>query len=386
MNILLLTDGIYPFVMGGMQRHSFMLMKYFLKNNHRISLVHCVPPSYQGPPLNDLSELQGIPLQNLSITEIPFPAPGKLPGHYVRENKLYSQRIYEFIQDRLIAFDAIYAQGFTGYAFGKNKLPIPLFVNLHGYEMFQPAAGLKAKAEAVLLRRIAREVSRSADFVFSFGYIFSEILRKLGVPQERELICAHGVESGWLTDATQKKINSVRNFVFVGRYERRKGIEELHQAIQSLNKEQQQKAIFHFIGPIPEKVRLKLSNCIYHGSVSPASKLMDLLDRMDVLLCPSHSEGLPTVIMEGMARGLAIIATQVGAVEQLIRNNGCLINDAKPSLIAEAIAKAITLTEHEIAILQKNSISIIRENYTWDAVIKKKEELINKGINDWKGL
>ena len=34
---------------------------------------------------------------------------------------------------------------------------------------------------------------------------------------------------------------------------------------------------------------------------------------MDVLICPSYSEGMPNVIIEAAARGLAIIATNVGA-------------------------------------------------------------------------
>ena len=44
-------------------------------------------------------------------------------------------------------------------------------------------------------------------------------------------------------------------------------------------------------------------------------------------MCPSYSEGMPNVIMEAMSRGLAIIATDVGAVSKLVdEENGWLIN------------------------------------------------------------
>ena len=42
MNILLITDGITPFVTGGMQRHSTNLAKYFTLAGVNITLVHCV--------------------------------------------------------------------------------------------------------------------------------------------------------------------------------------------------------------------------------------------------------------------------------------------------------------------------------------------------------
>ena len=40
MRIALLTDGIYPYVLGGMQRHSFYLAKYFAKNKFYVDLFH----------------------------------------------------------------------------------------------------------------------------------------------------------------------------------------------------------------------------------------------------------------------------------------------------------------------------------------------------------
>ena len=44
---------------------------------------------------------------------------------------------------------------------------------------------------------------------------------------------------------------------------------------------------------------------------------MVTLDECDVLLLPSLSEGMPTVVLEAMARGLKIIGTDVGAMSEL---------------------------------------------------------------------
>ncbi len=47
-------------------------------------------------------------------------------------------------------------------------------------------------------------------------------------------------------------------------------------------------------------------------------KIMEVLPKMDVLVLTSISEGLPLVILEGMAAGKPIVATDVGACRELI--------------------------------------------------------------------
>ena len=40
MRVALITDGISPYVLGGMQKHSYYLVKYFAKNKIHVDLVH----------------------------------------------------------------------------------------------------------------------------------------------------------------------------------------------------------------------------------------------------------------------------------------------------------------------------------------------------------
>ena len=40
MKIALLTDGIYPYVIGGMQKHSYFLAKYLARNKINVDLYH----------------------------------------------------------------------------------------------------------------------------------------------------------------------------------------------------------------------------------------------------------------------------------------------------------------------------------------------------------
>ena len=102
-------------------------------------------------------------------------------------------------------------------------------------------------------------------------------------------------------------------------------MEELHAVLKHWTESQME---FVFIGPIPKKKQLVFPWVQYRGSIVDSEELKAELDEGDVLVCPSYSEGMPTVILEAMARGLAIIGTDVGATRELVDDgNGHLISN-----------------------------------------------------------
>ena len=153
--------------------------------------------------------------------------------------------------------------------------------------------------------------------------------------------------------------------MFLGRYERRKGIEELHAVLSAW---QGPEIEFVFIGPIPKEKQLDLPWVQYRGSISDSAALQAELDQGDILVCPSYAEGMPTVILEAMARGLAIIATDVGATRELVDDeNGHLI----PTLTIEALQSALlamsALSDQDLDAMKIASLSRV-SNYSWEQV------------------
>jgi glycosyltransferase involved in cell wall biosynthesis len=81
---------------------------------------------------------------------------------------------------------------------------------------------------------------------------------------------------------------------------------------------------------------------------------------------------MPNVIMEGMARGLAVLATDVGAVSaQVDAGNGWLIEAANEAALKQAFENALAISAEDLDILRKASISKILHKFTWERVIEQ---------------
>jgi glycosyltransferase involved in cell wall biosynthesis len=377
--ILLLTDGIYPFVMGGMQKHSYYLAKYFTLKGIEVTLVHCSDKHIE----NELAHaaFDTFDKSKINFIHLKFPKLDNLPGHYVRENAFYSETIFNSLKHHLNQFDAIYAQGFAGWTFVKNKdvFTAQVFVNLHGYEMFQKPPSLKLALQHNFLKQPVKEILTLANYVYSFGGKISKILNSLKVEGSKIAECPIGIEESWLNNSALS-VNPKRTFVFVGRFERRKGIEELNKAIQKLRASNFQ---IHCIGPIPERKKIIADNVKYHGSLSNSDDIKTILTSSDVLVCPSYSEGMPTVIMEAMACGLAILATDVGAVSKQVDNsNGILLNKLSVKNLTQAMQQFITMSDEEL--LSKKSVSLqrVKDHFLWTNVIDIKIKQIEERLKN----
>lgn len=351
-----------------MQKHSTILSSLLVEKGNEVTVVHCGGKDYSADSFTKLYPANG----EVEEVYIPFPKTDSLPGHYIRENKLYSKHIYTKLKDRLDDFDIIYSQGFTAWHLLKEKrkgtFQTNILVNFHGFEMFQKAPSLKMIPALLMLRPFVKKCLLDADYVYDFGGKISGLLLKLKIPKSKLLLHSNGIPEDWIIESKDKSKD--RNFVFIGRNERRKGIEELNQAIKLLGSE----IDYHisFIGPIPESNQIDSAKVSYLGEIRDSEEIKEVLDRSSCLICPSHSEGMPTVILEAMARGLAIIATDVGAVSRMLEENGYLLEGPDPALIKDSMIRIINLSDEELLKMQEKSIDLIREQFTWDVIAEQK--------------
>lgn len=381
MKILVITDGITPFVVGGMQKHSHGLIKYLVLSGHEVTMIHALHSGMVRPSDSEVKTAMGLsdsPL--LKVKTLYFPPKGIFPGHYLKSSYQFSIKAFETIENELNTFDFIYAKGFTGWHFiakkvKGEKMP-PIGVNFHGYEMFQRGGSISMKLKKYLLKGPVKWISVNADFVFSYGSKITSVIKSIGVYQKRILEIPTGIESSWLENQKLRE-SDFRRFLFIGRYERRKGIEELMEVIK-------QRAIkddveFHFIGPIEHSKRILRKDVIYHGEIKEAERVIGIMDTCHVLLCPSHSEGMPNVIIEGMSRGMAVIATDVGAVDCLVdENTGWLIGPGDVAALKDTIARSEELSSVAVQEMGKMAIQKVKNQFLWERIIDLTVKLIDR--------
>ena len=327
--MLFLTDGLAPFVIGGMQQHSTMMVKHLAPLVEEITVMHCGNPNKAPASDSDVIGVVGSP-SNVNIIGLIFKDNSSFPGHYVRASKKYSLCLYNTISKDLSSFDVVYAQGFTGYSFlGKHK---KLVSNLHGLNMFQGSFSMREKLDKILLKFIAKKILLNSYRVISLGGALTDILNRIGIESKHIVVSQNGIEAKYilsLSEAKQKieHIDSkLLRLVFTGRNDKVKGLHVLSQALSQIN------TPIHLIlvGSLDiQSSDFHKIDCV--GVIDSKEKLMNIIDKSHALVVPSLSEGMPTVILEAMARGLAIIATDVGAIESLVDNyNGILIKNSNP--------------------------------------------------------
>lgn len=372
LHVALLADGVYPYRLGGIQRHTRMLTLHFAKAGVHVTLLHSADTPELRARAEALDDFAAEARSRIRSLVVVPPKPGRYPGHYSNDCRAYSQVLLERYRQENVGADFVYAQGLTGIAFGAARrgatdLP-PVGVNQHGYEMFQKAANLRAWLEQFVLRGQVVALDRSADVVFTFPRKIREIVeRRCRVPAERLVEVPNAIDGSWIV-ANRPAPTAKRRFLFIGRHERRKGMPELLAAIAPLRAPGVE---FHFVGPIPEQLRLERDDVVYHGTVTDTATLQEILDSSDVLLCPSFAEGMPTVVLEAMARGLAVIATDVGATAEWVgADNGVLLPRPDVGDLRAAIERFIAMPVADLHRLQLTSIAKARE-CTWDLVTAK---------------
>lgn len=378
MRIAFVTDGITPYVIGGMQKHSFNLLKYLARAGVHVDLYH-----YNQSKLN-IEALEVFSPEEKAFIHpevLHFPTGNKLPGHYIKSSYGYSCLAFNRYLKKP-AVDLIYCKGFAGWKFVqeriKHKALPPVLVNFHGYEMFQPAPDFKTKIQQVLfLKSPVSYIIQHADGVFSYGGKITDLLREQKIPDTKLIEIPGGIDPSWLAESPSK-VEPQKKFVFVGRFERRKGIQELSKALDLIK---EQNFSFTFIGPVPAEQQIKHPNIQYLGEIRDGEKIKSLLSTMDVLVCPSYSEGMPNVIMEGMARGCAIIATDVGAVSLLVKSdNGKLVEIGSVESLKNGMEEFIKMEADKLKKMKEASLHRIAGEFTWDKIAQQHIEQFKRFI------
>lgn len=101
-------------------------------------------------------------------------------------------------------------------------------------------------------------------------------------------------------------------------------------------------------------------------------KVKKAISEADVLLLPSVEEGVPNVILEAMALGTLVCASDCGGVYEVLKDgvNGFVFSVRSAASIAKKIEHLTTLTEAEINLIRRNARETIEEQHNHQKMVE----------------
>lgn len=188
---------------------------------------------------------------------------------------------------------------------------------------------------------------------------------------------------------TTRKTNDY--YLFVGHVIKEKGVFELLNGF--LESKSEKKLII--IGPVEDNIKRQidfflttndLSRKVFLLGTKNKPEIIRLMMSAEALILPSYTEGFPNVILEAMACGCPVLASNVGAISEMLNFKSLeSLNTAAGICFTErssiAVAQSIVLLEKKQSLkylFSKNGINRVLLNYTLDLVLPQYKKAIFK--------
>lgn len=198
-------------------------------------------------------------------------------------------------------------------------------------------------------RRLIRGALEKADSVIALSRSWADALRTVA-PRAAVIVVENAVPE--TARRNVQDMSHLCHFLLLARMDVWKGVNELLRACRLL-KDRGSEFQVTLAGPEGDAGSAStlacriaangLEGCVrYVGTVEGESKEC-LWDQTDVLVQPSHQEGMPMSMLEALMRGIPIVATRVGAIPEVINDGreGLLIAPRAADELAAAMQKML---------------------------------------------
>jgi len=218
----------------------------------------------------------------------------------------------------------------------------PVILHLHSSQYRDFLDGLPAPMLALV-----RWMFRSADRVVVLGDIWAAYVRDtLGLEDDRVLVMRNAVPGPQALPA--RRAEGTLRILFLGQLGPRKGAGDLIDALARPD-----------VAALPWEATMAgdgdvevyraratehaLAERIHFTGWVDEPEVQRLLARADVMVLPSYAEGLPLSVLEALAHGLAVIATPVGAIPEVIEDgtSGLLVAPGEVEALAGALEHVV---------------------------------------------
>lgn len=247
-----------------------------------------------------------------------------------------------------------------------------------------------------LYNRLDRWSLPHADRVVTVCRAFArELSKSAGVPIEKISVQHNSIRRQPTVSAavvaalkTRLGISEKQQVVLsVGRLSREKGHLDLIEGfnrLREINLAASLKLII--VGDGPERPGLKAAAeslgvkelVVFTGQMKDVQPFYAMAD---VFVLPSHSEGSPNVLLEAMAANLAVAATAVGGVPEIVENNesALLVPPSDPAALAAAISQLLS-DKALVKRLVTNAATLVETRFTSENYARSLVEIYREVI------
>jgi teichuronic acid biosynthesis glycosyltransferase TuaC len=305
-------------------------------------------------PAPTQSDVQGIPVYNVYFPRIRLLS-RPLNGRNCADR--LTPLLQEHRPDAILAF-YLYPQGYAG-VLAARRLNIPAILVALGSDVRQildPITGF-----------LTRRAVRRADSILAVSEDLRRRVIAMGVPPDRVHTVMNGRNSSLFhlrsRSAAREELQipaGVELVVFVGRLVSVKRLGDLLSAARILAATHPSLQIVCIgdgpcLAKLTRTVRRKgLTEVVRLIGAKSPPQIAKWLAACNVFCLPSESEGSPNVILEALACGRPVVATDVGGIPSLVDSQcGILIKPKAPAALAQALDAALSRTWDEAAIASR---------------------------------
>lgn len=387
MKVVMLSRAVAPYHgYGGMEKYIASLSRCLAEKGLEVEVITSVEK--KGDDGHEAKH------DGVEYTLLPPHIPNNWLWFWYRYH-LFSRNAARYL--RTIHFDILHSFGFPAFFYALNREK-PLIVQPFGIESFK-APLVERMVNYAMWFPQSRYTMQKADAIAAEGEAqAAEIARIYGVSGERIFLLPDGVDLSRIKrHMGERKVKrediglTHDDFVLinVNRLEGNKGVNYLIDAL-SLIRQQLKNVKLIIIGTgskesdLMEQVRdLKLHDIVLHFKNLDEDTLLNYCGLADLSVTPTLFEGLPLVILEAMACGLPVIATDVSENRQVVKNevNGYLVPPADSQAIAQAVVKIYR--EERIEEMGRASAKIV-EAYDWKIIARTAMEEYERLLATWE--
>jgi teichuronic acid biosynthesis glycosyltransferase TuaC len=240
----------------------------------------------------------------------------------------------------------LYPDGYAALQIGK-ALSVPVVAMAIGSDVNSIADFISARHTRTLLREV--------DFLVTVSDDLRKKAISMGAPPDKSRAILNGCDLSVFRVKDRAEARDKLHIdahseavVYIGRMDLKKGLRELVQALASMH---QQRPGLHayLVGEGPDRplieAAIRSSDASSYIHALPGCTPDDVAVWMaaaNVVTLPSYMEGCPNVVLEALACGRPVVATNVGGIPEIMSDAcGRLVSPQDPAALADALVAVL---------------------------------------------